>query len=53
MSELLKMGRAVLDAQPFSVYMHAELAALEPGRAELTLDLTTDFLQQNGFAHGG
>jgi len=53
MSELLKMGRAVLDAQPFSVYMHAELAALEPGRAELMLDLGTNFLQQNGFAHGG
>jgi uncharacterized protein (TIGR00369 family) len=53
MSELLEMGRAVLKAQPFSVYMRAELAALEQGSAELTNDLATDFLQQNGFAHGG
>jgi uncharacterized protein (TIGR00369 family) len=53
MSELLEMGRAVLAAQPFSVYLRAQLTALEQGRAELTLDLETDFLQQNGFAHGG
>jgi uncharacterized protein (TIGR00369 family) len=53
MSDLLDMGRAVLAAQPFSVYMRAELTVLQPGRAELTLDLTTDLLQQNGFAHGG
>lgn len=53
MSEVVEMGRAVLAAQPFSVYLGAELVALEAGAAELTIDLRTDFLQQNGFAHGG
>ena len=49
----LAMGREVLASQPFSRLVGAELAALEPGRCELALDLVPQLLQQNGFAHGG
>jgi uncharacterized protein (TIGR00369 family) len=50
---LLQLGRAVLASQPFSVHLGAELAALEPGRAELAITMARELEQQNGFAHGG
>jgi uncharacterized protein (TIGR00369 family) len=49
----LALGRQVLANQPFSVLLGAELAALAPGRCELSLALTPQLLQQHGFAHGG
>ena len=49
----LAMGRKVLEGQPFSRLVGAELMALEPGRCELALDLVPQLLQQDGFAHGG
>ncbi|MCV0397473.1 MAG: PaaI family thioesterase [Rhizobiaceae bacterium] len=53
MSDLLKFGREVLAAQPFSTLLGAELVSFQPGSAELALDLRPDLLQQHGFAHGG
>lgn len=49
----LANGRAVLDAQPFSTWIGAELEAFEPGRAVLALNLQPSLNQQHGFAHGG
>jgi uncharacterized protein (TIGR00369 family) len=53
MSELLKLGKSVLAAQPFSVLIGAELTALEPGRAEIVIPIKQELKQQHGFAHGG
>ena len=49
----LAMGREVLARQPFSRHVGAELVALEPGRCELSVALTNELKQQDGFAHGG
>ena len=51
--DLLQFGQRILAEQPFSVLLGAELTAFEPGRAELTLPVRRDHLQQHGFVHGG
>lgn len=51
--EWLAFGRQVLQSQPFSILLGAELIALEPGRCELSLPLAQRHQQQHGFAHGG
>ena len=53
MDDLLNFGRKALAAQGFSRLLGTELTAFEAGRAELSLALTADHTQQNGFAHGG
>lgn len=53
MSDLLEYGRSILNAQPFSTFLGAELTALESGSAEITLLVREDFYQQHGFVHGG
>ena len=53
MTELEKLGRAVLERQPFSRHLGAELIEFEQGRAVLALDVRPEFLQQHGFVHGG
>lgn len=50
---LAELGRAALQAQPFSVMLGAHLQRLEHGEAVLRLGLRHELLQQNGFAHGG
>lgn len=50
---MLEYGKTILQQQPFSVLLGAELWHLEPGRAELRLPLRAEHLQQHGFAHGG
>jgi len=52
-SDLLKHGRDVLSQQPFSVLLGTTLDAFEPGRAELSLPIRRELLQQHGFVHGG
>ena len=47
------LGRRVLEQQPFSRLLGAELTRLDANGAELQLELRPDLLQQNGFAHGG
>ena len=51
--DMLAFGRAVLEAQPFSRLIGAELTRFERGRAELSLPLRRDHLQQHGIVHGG
>ncbi|MFE8070062.1 PaaI family thioesterase [Marinobacteraceae bacterium S3BR75-40.1] len=53
MEDMLAMGRRILDAQPFSRWLGAELSAFEPGQATLTLDVTEQLFQQHGYVHGG
>lgn len=48
-----ELANLVLDAQPFSKLLQARVAAFEPGRAVLEIDVREDLLQQNGFLHGG
>lgn len=53
MSELLAFGRDVLRQQAFSTLLGAQLDVFEPGRAELSVPLAPQLLQQDGFVHGG
>lgn len=51
--DFLEPGRKILAAQPFSVLIGAQLDAMEAGRAQLSLALSPQLLQQDGFVHGG
>jgi uncharacterized protein (TIGR00369 family) len=51
--DLLSCGREVLSRQPFSVLLGARLDVLEAGKAELSLPISPQVLQQDGFVHGG
>lgn len=53
MDDLLQLGKQVLASQPFSVLVGAELTAFSSGRAELTISITPQLMQQHGFVHGG
>lgn len=50
---LLTQGRKVLSEQAFSRMLGAQLDALEQGSAQISLPLSPQLLQQNGFVHGG
>jgi uncharacterized protein (TIGR00369 family) len=51
--DLLSYGREVLARQPFSALVGARLDVFEPGKAELSLPVSPQLLQQDGFVHGG
>jgi len=53
MSDMTSLGQQVLQSQPFSAFLGAELTLLETGRAEIVLSIRPEFLQQHGFVHGG
>ncbi len=53
MPDFMSIGRAILAKQPFSQFLGTELVELASGRAVLALDVKPEFLQQNGFVHGG
>lgn len=53
MSIPLDAAQRVLQAQPFSRLLNAELVHFSDSRVELRLPLTDQLRQQNGFAHGG
>jgi uncharacterized protein (TIGR00369 family) len=53
MDDLLKLGKDILAAQPFSQHVGAELTDFSEGRAELTIPVAHHLEQQNGFVHGG
>lgn len=53
MTELLAFGRDVLRRQAFSTLVGAQLDVFEPGRAQLSVPLAPQLLQQDGFVHGG
>jgi uncharacterized protein (TIGR00369 family) len=53
MQDQLELGQRVLAAQPFSVWLGAQLTEFGEGGAEITLPITEKLLQQHGFVHGG
>ncbi len=53
MEDMLTWGRRVLDSQPFSVLLGAELLGFSPGSAELRIPIKAELKQQHGFVHGG
>ena len=53
MDELLQLGQMILNEQPFSRLVGAELTAFESGRAEISLIVRDELKQQHGFVHGG
>lgn len=53
MSTFLELGRDVLNQQSFSVLLGCQLNDLSEGKAILELPVKPEFLQQNGFVHGG
>lgn len=52
-TQLISVGRSVMDQQPFSRLLGAELSALEPGYAEIQLLFREDLRQHRGILHGG
>jgi uncharacterized protein (TIGR00369 family) len=46
-------ARRILDSQPFSCLLGAELTAFAADAVELRIPLRPELLQQFGFAHGG
>lgn len=53
MDNLHALGAAVLQAQPFSQLLGAQLDKLEPHHATLSLTIQEAHKQQHGFVHGG
>lgn len=53
MSELFAFGKSILESQPFSQLLGAELTSFEVGSAEITLPIKDQLKQQHGFVHGG
>jgi len=53
MDNLFEFGKAILESQPFSQLIGAELTGFESGRAEISLVITDQLKQQHGFVHGG
>jgi uncharacterized protein (TIGR00369 family) len=53
MSELFKIGKQILEDQPFSTLLGAELVSLEKGKAKIALAIRQELKQQHGFIHGG
>ena len=53
MSDLLTLGRKVLESQPFSRLLGTQLLEFGDGKAVLELKITENLKQQHGFAHGG
>lgn len=52
-TDLLSYGRQVLANQPFSAMIGAQLDVFEPGSAQLSVPMSRNLLQQDGFVHGG
>lgn len=53
MENLFAFGQQILESQPFSQLIGAELTQFEPGNAEISLTVRDDLKQQHGFVHGG
>ena len=49
----LAAARQILAAQPFSVWLGAELLEFSEGRVELKIPVRRELTQQYGFVHGG
>lgn len=53
MAVSIEMGRKVLQAQPFSRLLDAELTEFSPRGIELHVPISDQLKQQHGFVHGG
>ncbi len=53
MEDIRSFAQQVFASQPFSQFIGAELTAVGPDSAELTLAIQPHHKQQHGFAHGG
>jgi uncharacterized protein (TIGR00369 family) len=53
MTDILEIGRGILNAQPFSRLLGTEMSRYADGEVELRLPMTEALKQQHGFAHGG
>jgi len=53
MDNLHDFARRVLEAQPFSALIGAELTQISSGSAELRLSVRDELKQQHGLIHGG
>lgn len=51
--DALRRARAVWDATPFMRHLGATLDDASAGRAQSSVRLTPELLQQNGYAHAG
>jgi uncharacterized protein (TIGR00369 family) len=51
--DLLALGKAVLESQPFSIMIGAQLEVFKEGKTELHVPITDKLKQQHGFVHGG
>ncbi|MFD9910093.1 PaaI family thioesterase [Streptomyces sp. NPDC059063] len=49
----LTLAQKVLAAQPFSLFVGAEVTAFGDGGATLEIPIRDELRQQNGFVHGG
>ncbi|HLY25912.1 MAG TPA: PaaI family thioesterase, partial [Aggregatilineales bacterium] len=47
------LGSQVLASQPFSQLLGARLTEFAPGKATITIPITDQLMQQNGYVHGG
>jgi len=53
MSELLELGKKILNNQAFSALLGTELEVFESGTVVLSLTIRPELKQQHGFVHGG
>ncbi|MGD9946642.1 MAG: PaaI family thioesterase [Burkholderiaceae bacterium] len=53
MTEALAIGQRILQQQPFSMLIGAQLSAFSAGYAEIVVPVRDELKQQHGFVHGG
>ena len=53
MDDLLALGKQVLQAQPFSLFVGAEITEFSIGHAVIVLPIRAELKQQFGYVHGG
>ncbi|MFF5402970.1 PaaI family thioesterase [Streptomyces misionensis] len=52
-TDLADFAHSIFKAQPFSMFLGAELTSVGPGSAEIRIVNRPEIQQQHGFVHGG
>ncbi|EFF88302.1 thioesterase [Streptomyces sp. e14] len=52
-TDLTRFAHSIFQAQPFSMFLGAELSAVGPDSAEIRVVNRPEIQQQHGFVHGG
>lgn len=52
-TDLSDFAHGIFKAQPFSMFLGAELTSVGPGSAEIRISNRPEIQQQHGFVHGG